>query len=37
VDINTILLGLAGVLAGAAPILFAVMGETIAERAGVIN
>jgi ABC-type uncharacterized transport system permease subunit len=37
VDINTILLGLAGVLAAAAPILFAVMGETIAERAGVIN
>jgi ABC-type uncharacterized transport system permease subunit len=36
-DSNTILLGLAGVLAGAAPILFAVIGETIAERAGVIN
>jgi len=36
-DSNMILLGLAGVLAAAAPILFAVIGETIAERAGVIN
>ena len=36
-DINTILVGLAGVLAGAAPVLFAVIGETISERAGVIN
>jgi ABC-type uncharacterized transport system permease subunit len=35
---STILLtGLAGVLAAAAPILFAVIGETISERAGVIN
>ncbi len=34
---NTILMGLAGVLAATAPILFAVLGETIAERAGVIN
>jgi len=36
-DNNTIFLGLAGVLAAAAPILFAVIGETITERAGVIN
>ncbi|MFH2101806.1 MAG: ABC transporter permease [Chloroflexota bacterium] len=36
-DTNTILIGLAGVLAGAAPVLFAVIGETISERAGVIN
>jgi general nucleoside transport system permease protein len=36
-DNNTILLGLAGVLTAAAPILFAVIGETITERAGVIN
>jgi ABC-type uncharacterized transport system permease subunit len=35
---TTILLtGLAGVLAAAAPILFAVIGETISERAGIIN
>lgn len=34
---ETILLGLAGVLAAAAPVLFAVIGETISERAGVIN
>ena len=35
---NEILLfGLAGVLVNAAPILFAVIGETISERAGVIN
>jgi len=32
-----ILVGLAGVLAAAAPVLFAVIGETISERAGVIN
>ncbi len=32
-----ILVGLAGVLAAAAPVLFAVIGETITERAGVIN
>jgi len=36
-DTNTILLGLAGVIAAAAPIMFAVIGETITERAGVIN
>jgi len=34
---NIILIGLAGVLAAAAPILFAVIGETITERAGIIN
>jgi len=34
---SSILLGLAGVLYGAAPIMFAVIGETITERAGVIN
>jgi ABC-type uncharacterized transport system permease subunit len=34
---NTTLIGLAGVLAAAAPVLFAVIGETITERAGVIN
>lgn len=32
-----ILVGLAGVMALAAPVLFAVIGETITERAGVIN
>ena len=36
-DNNSLLLGLAGVLTAAAPILFAVLGETITERAGVIN
>jgi ABC-type uncharacterized transport system permease subunit len=36
-DTNTLLLGLAGVLASAAPVLFAVIGETITERAGIIN
>jgi simple sugar transport system permease protein len=34
---DIILVGLAGVLAGAAPVLFAAIGETISERAGVIN
>lgn len=34
---ETILLGLAGVLAAAAPIIFAAIGETLAERSGVIN
>ncbi len=34
---NPIILGLAGVLALAAPVLFAAIGETISERAGVIN
>jgi simple sugar transport system permease protein len=32
-----ILVGFAGVLAAAAPVIFAVIGETISERAGVIN
>jgi ABC-type uncharacterized transport system permease subunit len=36
-DTNAILIGLAGVLAAAAPVLFAVIGETITERAGIIN
>ena len=36
-DNNSLLLGLAGILSAAAPILFAVLGETITERAGVIN
>ncbi|HEX9029326.1 MAG TPA: ABC transporter permease, partial [Anaerolineales bacterium] len=36
-DTNSILIGLAGVLAAAAPVLFAALGETFAERAGVIN
>ena len=34
---NTTLIGLAGVLAAAAPVMFAVIGETITERAGIIN
>jgi ABC-type uncharacterized transport system permease subunit len=34
---ETLLIGLAGVLAAAAPIIFAVLGETLSERAGVIN
>lgn len=34
---ETILVGLAGVLASAAPVIFAVLGETLSERAGVIN
>lgn len=34
---NTILIGLAGILAAAAPIIFAAIGETFSERAGVIN
>ena len=34
---NTTLIGLAGVLAAAAPVLCAVIGETITERAGIIN
>jgi ABC-type uncharacterized transport system permease subunit len=34
---NFILIGLAGVLVTAGPILFAVIGETFAERSGVIN
>ncbi len=34
---NILLIGLAGVLATAAPVLFVVIGETITERAGIIN
>lgn len=34
---ETLLIGLAGVLATASPLIFAVIGETISERAGVIN
>jgi len=34
---DTVLVGLAGVLAMAGPILFGVIGETLCERAGVIN
>ncbi len=34
---STTLIGLAGVLASAAPVIFAAVGETITERAGVIN
>ncbi len=36
-DTQIILVGLAGVLASAAPIVFATIGETITERSGVIN
>jgi ABC-type uncharacterized transport system permease subunit len=36
-DSSLVLIGLAGVLATAAPVLFAVIGETISERAGIIN
>jgi ABC-type uncharacterized transport system permease subunit len=36
-DTTIILMGLAGVLAAAGPVLFAVIGETITERAGIIN
>jgi simple sugar transport system permease protein len=34
---ETLIIGLAGILAAAAPIVFAVLGETLSERAGVIN
>ncbi|MEW6286722.1 MAG: ABC transporter permease [Chloroflexota bacterium] len=34
---ETLLVGLAGVLASASPLIFAVIGETLSERAGVIN
>ena len=36
-DSTTLIIGLASVLAAAAPVVFAVIGETISERAGVIN
>jgi ABC-type uncharacterized transport system permease subunit len=35
--INALIIGLAGVLFAAGPIMFAVIGETITERAGLIN
>lgn len=36
-DLSVVIIGLAGVLVTAAPVIFAVIGETIAERSGVIN
>jgi general nucleoside transport system permease protein len=36
-DFNTVIIGLAGVIVTAAPIVFATIGETFAERSGVIN
>lgn len=36
-SVDTILVGLAGVLSMAAPLVFGVIGETLCERAGVIN
>jgi simple sugar transport system permease protein len=36
-SLDIVLLGLAGVLASAGPVLFAAIGEAISERAGVIN
>jgi len=36
-DTQQILINLAAILAGAAPLIFATMGETITERAGVVN
>ncbi len=36
-DPNLLLTGLAGVIASAAPMIFAVLGETITEKGGVIN
>lgn len=36
-DFDLLIVGLSGVLAAAAPVLFAVIGETITERAGIIN
>lgn len=36
-SIDILLISLAGVLTAAAPVLFAVIGETLSERAGVIN
>jgi ABC-type uncharacterized transport system permease subunit len=37
VDFNTIITGLAGVIVSAGPLVFAAVGETFAERSGVIN
>lgn len=36
-SMDLLLIGLAGVLAAAAPVVFAVIGETLSERAGVVN
>lgn len=36
-NLDMVLIGLAGVIATAAPVVFATIGETITERAGVIN
>ena len=36
-DSTTLIIGLASVLSAAAPVVLAVMGETLSERAGVIN
>jgi ABC-type uncharacterized transport system permease subunit len=36
-DLNMVIIGLAGVLVTAAPVIFAVIGETFSERSGVIN
>jgi general nucleoside transport system permease protein len=36
-NFDMVIVGLAGVLVTAAPVIFAVVGETLAERAGVIN
>jgi simple sugar transport system permease protein len=36
-EFNTLLTGLAGILAAAAPVIFATVGETFTERSGVIN
>jgi hypothetical protein len=36
-DMNTILIGLAGVMGAATPIVFAAIGETFTEKAGWIN
>jgi simple sugar transport system permease protein len=36
-NIDQVYLGLAGILAASAPLLFATLGETITERAGIIN
>ncbi len=36
-ELNALIIGLAGVLVAAAPVVFAVIGETFSERGGVIN
>jgi len=36
-SLDTLLIGLTGILVAAAPLILAVMGETITERAGVVN